>query len=384
MVTYRGLTWDHPRGRCALEEAAHRLGANGGEIVIHWDTHPLEGFESTPISQLAEHYDVIVLDHPHLGEAVNRGCLRPLDDIFEAAEIERWATDTVGPSFHSYKHDGHLWALPLDAATQVAVFQPGIDDHAPKTWDEVATFADEHSVVLSLSGPHAFLTFASLCVALGEEPARGHEDLPLVSRNVGLEVFGRLTRLAAGCPSGSAEMSPIELLSRMAKGAFAAYCPLVFGYVNYALASRARPLQFVDAPSINIGGRHGSTVGGTGLALTRRSEPSAELIDHFRWLLAPDTQREYIPAFAGQPSARAAWNDDEINRSSGNFYRGTILTMETSWVRPRYDGYIAFQAAASEVIRSVLRGGDTPSDGLNQLDRLYKASRNNRLERRSA
>lgn len=374
MGAFRGLTWDHPRGRQALEEAANRLRLGGSELDLTWDVHSLDGFESTPIETLAEKFDLIVLDHPHLGDAVQHQSLRPLDDIFTEEERERWARDTVGPSFRSYIYDDHLWALPLDTAAQVAAVVPDLDEPHPSTWDEVEAFDHRRSIVLSLSGPHAFLSFASLCVALGEEPCNTTDQL-VVSRDVGREAATRLRHLAARTPSGSDDLSPIMLLDQMARAGLADYCPLVFGYVNYADINQPRRLNFVDAPSAQVGGRPGSTIGGTGVALTRRCDPSDELLDHLRWLMQPGTQRDFIPAFAGQPSLRSAWTDSTTNRESGDFYTGTMNTIDASWIRPRYPGFITFQTAASSLLRSMLRGDMPITNYLNHLDSLYVESR---------
>ena len=77
---YLGLTWDHPRGFRALEAAA----AADAAISLRWERQSLEGFEAHPIADLAERYDLIVLDHPHLGDAVAAGCLVPLESVFAA------------------------------------------------------------------------------------------------------------------------------------------------------------------------------------------------------------------------------------------------------------------------------------------------------------
>src|SRR5687767_15932891 len=124
MGRYRGLTWDHPRGRVALESAAARGLAASGEPLIEWDAQSLEGFESSPIAESAADYDVIVLDHPHLGEALATDALQPLDDLFEASWLAGLDAASVGPSVASYRMQGQLWALPLDAATQVAASVP--------------------------------------------------------------------------------------------------------------------------------------------------------------------------------------------------------------------------------------------------------------------
>ncbi|MER6941057.1 sugar ABC transporter substrate-binding protein, partial [Nocardioides sp. NPDC000441] len=76
LPTFRGLTWDHPRGRDALVAAAE-----ASDLDLTWDVHPLSGFESTPIEEIAADYDLVVLDHPHLGDALAQGCLRPFDDL---------------------------------------------------------------------------------------------------------------------------------------------------------------------------------------------------------------------------------------------------------------------------------------------------------------
>ena len=72
-----------------------------------------------PIADLCARYDLVVLDHPHVGEAAGAACLRPLEALFLPEEIADWAAQTIGPCLTSYRYAGAHWALPLDAATQV-------------------------------------------------------------------------------------------------------------------------------------------------------------------------------------------------------------------------------------------------------------------------
>ena len=85
-MIHQGLTWDHPRGYAALAAAAGQAAAEGRAIVA-WSKQPLEGFESHPIADLAARFDLLVLDHPHIGEAVDADCLVPLEELFAADEI---------------------------------------------------------------------------------------------------------------------------------------------------------------------------------------------------------------------------------------------------------------------------------------------------------
>ncbi|MFI7351298.1 extracellular solute-binding protein [Streptomyces sp. NPDC049936] len=355
---YHGLTWDHPRGHDALAACA-------GDLV-HWDVQPLEGFESHPIDELCARYDLVVLDHPHLGEALRTGCLRPLDDLFTSAELARWDAGSIGPTMRSYAMDGRQWALPLDAATQVAATRTDLVGAPPADWDEVRALARRAPVALSLAGPHAFLTFASVAVALGEEPAAGPDEL--VGDDTGLAVLDLMADLDATAPPGTRTLNPIGLLELMSGTDGLAHCPLVYGYVTYA-----DRLTFSDAPTARSGGRPGSTLGGTGIALSARCAPSPELLAHVRWLMSPEAQDDFLPRHSGQPSARSAWASP--GTVAADFYRRTAATCEQAWVRPRHAGYIGFQTAASAVVRAALAGETGHRHALARMRALYRASR---------
>ncbi|MBF4572509.1 carbohydrate ABC transporter substrate-binding protein [Herbiconiux sp. VKM Ac-1786] len=365
--SYRGITWDHPRGRDALRAAA----AADASLELDWQAHSLEHFESHPIDELARDFDLIVLDHPHLGEALELGSLQPMEDVVGPELLERWAGASVGPSFESYRMLGRQWALPLDAATQVAALRtdllPGVA--APATWAEVEQLAAEAPVALSLAGPHAFLSFASICAALGE-PVADHPDLPFVSTITGSLALDILRSIGGRAPAGSATQNPIALLERMTSTDEIAYLPLVYGYVTYSTPV----LRFADAPAALPGGRRGSTIGGTGIAVSRRAEVTPQLVAHITRLLSEETQRDFIPRHAGQPSARSAWTDPEVDRAASGFYASTLATIESSWVRPRYSGYIPFQSAASALVREVVAGALPVAEGLERLRSAFRVS----------
>ncbi|MET8523843.1 hypothetical protein [Nocardioides sp. NPDC004968] len=365
--TFRGLTWDHPRGRDALVAAAE-----ASDLDLTWDVHPLSGFESTPIEEIAADYDLVVLDHPHLGEALARGCLQSFDDLVGHEQVSAWAAAAVGPSLASYVMDGRLWAVPLDAATQVAATRTGLADVAvPRLWAEVVALSRRAPVALSVAGPHALLTFASVCVALGEEPGGAER---FVSDEVGRQALELMVDLAARAPHHTLDLDPIGLLAEMTEGDTIAHVPLVYGYVTYADTTLDRPVRFTDAPTLAPGTRPGSTLGGTGLALTTRCQVTPELLDHVRHLMSAPVQQDFIPAHAGQPSARAAWTSPAVNEPVGDFYRGTLETVERAWVRPRHPGYVTFQTEAAEVVREALVGSISTTAALARIDDLHLAT----------
>jgi multiple sugar transport system substrate-binding protein len=374
---YRGLTWDHPRGYSALLAASRQLDAESDGISITWDKHSLEGFEAHPIGDLCKRYDLVVFDHPHVGEAVAAGCLQPLESLLAPGEIQALERETIGPCLSSYQLGGRHWGLPLDAATQVLAHRA--DLHAgppPVTWDEVADLAEREPVALSLAGPHAALTFQSVVASL-TSPEDSADPEQFVPQHAGLAALDLLARLAARSPLSVRDANPIGILGHMATHTDVVLCPLIYGYVNYSVASgpTAHAITFANAPRAMSGGRPGSTLGGTGIGISRRCVATQELLTHLRWLMSADAQAGFIPAHDGQPSRRSAWLDDAVNARWGNFYRNTAETLERAHVRPRHNHAIAFQSSASAFIREEIQNKREHRAILTGLQAMFARSR---------
>lgn len=369
---YSGLTWDHPRGYDALAAAAERVNAGRETPLIRWAKQPLEGFESAPVGELAAAHDLLVLDHPHIGEAAALDCLIPLEGLYSQEQISAWEAGTIGPALRSYVWQGRTYALPLDVATQVMARRPDRIAIAPDTWEEVLALAETQPVGLSIAGPHALLTLFSIAACLGALPG-GHDLLEDAAALEALCMLHRLYRLA---PAETHGLNPIELLEAMAHGDNIALVPLIFGYVTYSAPNLApHPLAFSEAPRMAGGPMRGSVLGGTGIGFTKRAEPSPELLEHVASLMEESTQRRFIPAHGGQPSARTAWADPTVNAEWGNFYKNTMATAEAALIRPRFDGYIAFQTGASALLREALAQAAPEATTLAALRHAWRRSR---------
>src|SRR5262249_5934081 len=129
-------------------------------------------FEFAPVQELARQFDLIVLDHPFVGDIDATRCLLPLDDLIDAET----AAAFVGLSFASYRYEGRTWALPIDAACQVAVSRPdlvaALGKCAPQSWEEMfelASAARRHGqwLAIGLKGVHSLMSFFTLCANIG-------------------------------------------------------------------------------------------------------------------------------------------------------------------------------------------------------------------------
>jgi multiple sugar transport system substrate-binding protein len=371
-VKLKGMTWSHPRGYDPMVACSALYKQQTG-VEIEWEKRSLQDFESFPVEQLAREYDLIVIDHPHVGQITAEGCLAPLDVDGREAAFDALAKGSVGQSFPSYNWQGHQWAFPIDAATQVQAYRDDLADPA-ESWDDVIELAQDGGVLLALRPPHSLMTFYTLCANLMAPCAVGRDKL--VDPRIGAKAYDMIAELASLIDPACFEMDPIAVSERMAdEGSVIACSPYIYGYVNYAIDGfRKNVLTFVDIPEAGIIGPAGSALGGTGIAVSAFSKAKDAAVDFAYWISSAEIQKTPYASSGGQPGHAAAWEDEAVNSATGDFYANTRPTLEAAWVRPRHDGYMVFQHAASERINAGLKGGESGAAVVADLNAMYVKS----------
>ena len=126
MTVLRGITWNHSRGFVSVVATAQRFCEMRPDVDIIWQKRSLQEFADAPIEDLAEDYDLLVIDHPWAGFAAYSQVLVPLQEIMPAEYMQDQADNSVGHSHPSYIFDGGQCALAIDAATPVASYRPDL------------------------------------------------------------------------------------------------------------------------------------------------------------------------------------------------------------------------------------------------------------------
>ena len=370
-VKLRGMTWDHRRAIEPLTCTMPMFRAQHPHVAVEWSSRPLSGFEFTSVDMLAEDYDLIILDHPFTGAIAASQSLVPLDDI-----VEQGGDPFVGPSLDSYRMNGSLWALPIDAACQVGAARPdlmrALDAAIPANWRELMALGCHARrkglrLAIGLKGVHSLMTFFTLTANLGV-PCAIRRDRDFADRRAAHEALALMRDLLRFCPPEALDWNSIELHDKMVARDDLVFCPAVYCYATYAEADQRRPLRFHDLPGPN--GPAGSTIGGAGLGVSAHTRHLPEALAYVRFCAGSATQRAFAQHH-GQPARSDAWEDDAVNERFGGCYRQTRATIEACWIRPRYQGYLAFQASGGELIEAHLRGGVTEQALLEELQLLH-------------
>jgi len=348
------------------------------DISIHWTPRSLAQFGEQPIELLAKSYDLLVIDHPFVGVAARTGCLLALEKYLPEKLLQEQAGQSVGPSFRSYTYDGHQWALPVDAAAHVSSYRADLLESAgrsvPRTWNDVIELARHQPVAIPLNSAGAIDSFLTICASAGETPGRLPEYF--VHDATAKCALGILRELTSLISPESFALDPPRLLDRMSTTDDIAYCPLLFGYSNYARPGYSGHVcRFTNIPMlVDAIGPKGSLLGGTGIAISAGCRSIDDACAYVKWITTAECQTGIYFRSGGQPGNRLAWLSKEVNQASNGFFLDTLLTLEEAFVRPRYKGFVEFHDQAGVILRDNLLNRGSQADTLATIGELYARS----------
>ena len=361
MIELKGIAWNHTRGFISVAATAQRYEELHPEVRITWEKRSLQAFADASMTDLAEAYDLIVMDHPHTALAATEGVLVPLDEHVPSGFLEDQAAHSVGGSHPSYRYKGSQWTLATDAAAPIATWRPdlmkrhGLD--MPHTWDDVLELARAGFVTVAAFPIDILMNSYMFCQALGEAPFTSGRGV--ASDEVLAAALEELRKLVALCDPACLERNPIrtaEWMSTVDDDPRAAYCPFAYGYSNYSRPGYGRHLLRAGGLVEMNGQRLRSVLGGAGLAVSAKTDHLRTGVDYACFTAAPETQRGLYFQAGGQPGHRSAWVDDEVNAASSDFFRNTLETLDEALLRPKDPAYMAFQDAATPIAHAAAAG----------------------------
>jgi multiple sugar transport system substrate-binding protein len=372
------MTWRHPRGHDSLLAATAAYTRSHPGIDVSWEARSLQDFADLPLAELAERYDLLVFDHPFIGEVAASELLVPLDQVLPAGVIADAAAHAVGPSHRSYVWGGHPWALAIDAACHVSAHRPDLVPLPPADWPAVLALARAaHAaggplLALPAKPIDSLLAFISILANDAGEPFGPDGGIAAPDRAVAaLELLAELLAYAHPASLGA---NPIQLLELMATTDEVAYLPLTFGYVTYATpGQRPHQVRFGPIPA-GRRGIAGGVLGGAGLGISARSQHVAQAADLLAFVASGEVQAGAYVTGGGQPGHRSAWLDPAVNAGHGDFFAATLPGIDAAYLRPRWPGYLPAQTVAAELVHAGLTAGTQARDLIAALDTHFTAA----------
>ncbi|TRZ81643.1 MAG: extracellular solute-binding protein [Sediminibacterium sp.] len=384
MIKFKGITWDHARGYDPLIAASELYFKQKG-IQVEWQKRSLTNFGDQSLEELSKQFDLIIMDHPHVGVAEASNCFLPLNDLVPANILNEIKNTSAGPSFESYHYHGKQWALPIDAAMQCASYRADLmsNESLPTSWEEVFALAKILSsknlyIGMALCPTDCLCSFLSLTAQLGSPIKENNKVLNretlnnelLVQPSIGLKALSMLRTMRDVFHPKALDWNPIALYDYMADQNDIAYSPLAFCYTNYSrIGFRKNILKYHTAPElINV------VLGGAGIAITSSCCNVQEAAYYAAWICSDVVQSTIYVNAQGQPGNKMAWENKQANVITNNFFTNTMPSLTNAYLRPRYQGWPRFQTFLGETIHAYLVNDTDPALVLEKLQAAYADS----------
>ena len=319
----RIVAWDDPRCVQPLEAACKDWSALHAE-ECRIISRPLTAFNDQPLSELSPICDVMIIDYPHVAQAIEERAITAISDLLPPAAIESLRAGAIGPAQDSFVVDGRDVALASDVACQVAAFGPeildGLDATPPADWSEVFALAERHlgSGAVPLYHTDAVSCVFSLTAGADAAPDGGAAFFPDRDRATTEDAIDLLTRLASCVEPACWDCTPQKLYAHAATGRTIAYLPLTFGYTWLTAADKGG-WRF-GAPPAGCG----SLLGAAGMAVSSQATDDARAAAFVEWYCSADCQRQ-VAFNAGQPAGRVGLDRHGSRRRQWRLFQRYLL-----------------------------------------------------------
>ncbi len=367
-IVLKGMTWDHPRGLDSVV-ASNSLLQEIAQTSVHWKARSLLAFGDQHISEFFQDVDLMIIDHPHVPDAVAAGAVIAFDDVASPSQLDLLRSTSVGASHDSYQYRGKQWALAIDTAAQVSAFRADKTDGAPIFWSDVLSLAKGGRLLWPYKPVDAFSTFATLMAQKGKPLANAGQYVDSI---IATEVLHFMVELAASVPDLCAASNPIDVAELLSTTDDYDYGICMYGYTNYSrVGFRINTITYDDLPSFD-GLASGSQLGGAGIAISSATKNVAKAAEVAMLLSLPNVQSTTYVAAGGQPGNVVAWKSESANAMTHNFFRNTLRTLERAWVRPRVLGWPDVQFQTSQVIHSALVDRKITQSTVEEISGMYE------------
>jgi multiple sugar transport system substrate-binding protein len=367
-----GLAWDHRRCWGPLDASVTPYCEAHPGLHIEWIRRSLYEFGEGALGEVLKAYDLVIFDHPFIGDIAAGDLLVPFDGYLQARQVEAFAADSVGKSWESYCRAGRQWALPIDAACQVASYRPDLlaayDDRPPESHADLLALARKVRQGGKWIGLPSVPTDAMCLLLTFCAQKSGNNPYGFTDRKVVEEAIADLRELAALAHPLSRQWNPIRCYDHMIANDDVVYVPYAFGYVNYAATAEGPHCRFADIPARN---HAGGLLGGAGIGVSAQSANRDAAMAYAIHLCSPGYQRGPYVDNGGQPGSLSAWRDERVNANTRSFFKDTLATIQASYLRPTDPGFIAFFRAAAPNVAHAIHGEMDKREIGNLLERLY-------------
>jgi multiple sugar transport system substrate-binding protein len=152
--------------------------------------------------------------------------------------------------------------------------------------------------------------------------------------------------------------------------------PYTYGFSNYSRKGyRKNLLTYGNVIDLSGKGPHWYSFRVVpGIAISNKSKNKELALEYSFWIAGSECQQTIFYTSGGQPGNSDAWENNNINFETNNFFKNTRLTLDQAWIRPRHNGYMKFQDESGNIINEYLQSNVNEVNVIDKLKLMYAES----------
>ena len=196
-----------------------------------------------------------------------------------------------------------------------------------------------------------------------------------IQKDFGIKTLQMMKRISQQLPSECFGMDPIKTAEILSEQNEFFYSPYTYGFSNYSRTGyRKNLLTYGNVIDLSGKGPCGTHLGGTGIAISNKSKNKELALEYSYWITGSECQQTIFYTSGGQPGNSDAWENNNINFETNNFFKNTRLTLDQAWIRPRHNGYMKFQDESGNIINEYLQSNVNEVNVIDKLKLMYTES----------
>ena len=361
-TTISGMAWDHRRCWGPLDADVDRARAEDG-LEIRWDRRSLYSFGEGDLRPFVDRHDLVIFDHPFVGDIARDGLMLDLADFLTPADMTVFRQLNVGASFRSYEFEGGVYGLPIDSAATTSAWRADLMEaggfEVPVTLEDVIALgrnarARDKWIAWAAKPTDLMCAYIAMIASWGVDV--GRMAGPFVPRDMSEAAIARIMELREVIHPDSFVWNPIQLFDHMTSQDDVLFTPYAFNYITYATCG-SRALTFGPPPRLSDRIRPRGLLGGAGIGISARSANPEAAFRYAMTLVSPAFQAGPYVANGGQPGMRSAWLSTECDAATNGFFSNCLQAMDDAYLRPTLPGFVGFFHEATLRLAAVVNEG---------------------------
>ena len=331
MKPLRIVAWDDPRCTDPLRAVSPIWKAKHNQDIKIM-CRSLSAFNDQPLSEISPICDVMIVDYPHMCQAVSEEAIADIHTILPDSKITPVTSAMIGTAQQSFQVGDTTPAIASDAACQLSAYRPHMLQkygykQPPATWESLIQMVEKHPQSVVFSTYPSDICCIAMSLVLYHGAVTSTDSDFFSDTHAGMWAIEMLKKITQFLPAYCWQSTPQRVFQQVQTDDTTAYIAFTFGYPQKSTLENGG-WRYTSVPENTP-----TIMGGAGMAVSSKSPQQQQAGRFIIWYCGQEGQI-HTARNGGLPSGVSGWKDSIANSRTHGYYSCVKDAQIRSVVRP--------------------------------------------------